>query len=420
MGGPPIVRRPMFFELLLLLLPLAVSSLSSSTPCGPRQSLSSEMSFRLLLSPRTQRRKIVQKGRHTGDTRTSRRAICGGSMEDAIDRQLTRLFDLLERKHVNHSTPTTTTAAKRMDLSVITQFLALDIVGDMTFVKPFGFLDDGEDIYDWIRWNEGLFQAWPFSKAFPKATDKTGLGCFIRVAQEPLEERFRPGAPPQRDMIDKFLKQGATKSEATGEALGAGSSSADRHGLIRDAEAKKMPYLQAVIRESVRVFASQTPLLSKTVPAGGDVVAGFRLPAGTAGRDGRVGHPPEQGALGRRCRRVPAGTVARGGSGHRGSGASAGDAACLEALFGYGRFKCLGRSVAFMQLGKALPEMSSDISRPRNMCSSFRAPSGQMQRGGFQLTMATVLRRWQLLRRYGMTIINPTRPVAKMHSAASG
>src|SRR5688572_11168007 len=32
---------------------------------------------------------------------------------------------------------------------------------------------------------------------------------------------------------------------------------------IRDAEAKKLPYLQAVIREGMRIFASQTPLLNK-------------------------------------------------------------------------------------------------------------------------------------------------------------
>lgn len=31
---------------------------------------------------------------------------------------------------------------------------------------------------------------------------------------------------------------------------------------------------------------------------------------------------------------------------------------CLEALFGYGRFRCMGRSVAFMQMSKALPEVS--------------------------------------------------------------
>lgn len=85
---------------------------------------------------------------------------------------------------------------KPMDLAVITQFLALDIVGDMTFGKPFGFLDEGKDIFGWIKWNEGFFpiastcatfpflattvQTWPFSEALPKSTDKEGLGCFIK------------------------------------------------------------------------------------------------------------------------------------------------------------------------------------------------------------------------------------------------
>ena len=56
---------------------------------------------------------------------------------------------------------------------------------------------------------------------------------------------------------------------------------------LRDAEAKKMPYLQAVIREGMRIFASQTPLLNKTVPEGGDVIAGISVPAGTqVGMDG--------------------------------------------------------------------------------------------------------------------------------------
>lgn len=40
-----------------------------------------------------------------------------------------------------------------------------------------------------------------------------------RAAEETLDERFEPDAKPKRDMIDKFLRQGATKSEATSEAL---------------------------------------------------------------------------------------------------------------------------------------------------------------------------------------------------------
>lgn len=32
-------------------------------------------------------------------------------------------------------------------------------------------------------------------------------------------------------------------------------------------------------------------------------------------------------------------------------------ASALDALFGYGRYKCLGRSIAFMELNKSLPEV---------------------------------------------------------------
>ncbi|KAM0581718.1 hypothetical protein ACHAP6_009055 [Verticillium nonalfalfae] len=352
-------------------------------------------------------------------------------VEQAIDRQLERFFRVIDEQYI-----TTPSDHKPLDLSVITQFLALDIVGDMTFGKPFGFLDKGEDIYDWIKWNEGFFpiastaatlpflaslvQKWPFSEALPKPTDKDGLGCFIKAAQDTLDERFEPGAQPRNDMIAQFLKHGATKAEATSEALVQVQANRARANLdsvagtdsvavalrmavlyvlstprvyfrllseiegaaakgevsspIRDAEAKKLPYLQAVIREGMRIFASQTPLLNKTVPPGGDVVAGFALPAGTqVGMDGwgilrsKEHWGPDAGIF--RPERWLDIDDAR----------KAEMAATLEALFGYGRYKCLGRNVAFMQMSKALPE---------------------------------------LLRRYDFTINDPTLPVRKLHSAA--
>ncbi|KAF3343083.1 Protein BOI2 [Verticillium dahliae VDG2] len=350
-------------------------------------------------------------------------------VEQAIDRQLERFFRIIDEQYI-----TTPCDHKPLDLSVITQFLALDIVGDMTFGKPFGFLDKGEDIYDWIKWNEGFFpiastaatlpflaslvQKWPFSEALPKPTDKEGLGCFIKAAQDTLDERFEPGAQPRHDMIAQFLKHGATKAEATSEALVqvlTGRANLDSvagtdsvavalrmavlyvlstprvyHRLlseiegaaakgevslpIRDAEAKKLPYLQAVIREGMRIFALQTPLLNKTVPPGGDVVAGFALPAGTqVGMDGwgilrsKEHWGPDAGIF-RPERWLEVGDARK-----------AEMAATLEALFGYGRYKCLGRNVAFMQMSKALPE---------------------------------------LLRRYDFTINDPTLPVRKLHSAA--
>ncbi|KAH8901441.1 pisatin demethylase [Thozetella sp. PMI_491] len=362
-----------------------------------------------------------QKGKeHSFATLDEAKHAALRTKEEAIDRQLARFFGLIDREYLS-----TDCDYKELDLSVITQFLALDIVGDMTFGKPFGFLDDGKDLYGWVKWNEGffpiastcatfpflakIFQTWPFSEVLPKSTDKVGLGCFIKAAEDTLNERHKPGAAPKKDMIEIFLKHGATKDEATSEALVqvvAGTDSVavairmamlyiltsprvynrllaeldnaaakgELSSPIKDAEAKRLPYLQATMRESMRVFPSQTPLLNKTVPAGGDVVAGIRLPAGTqVGMDG-------WGILRSKVYWGQDADVFRPERWLNVDKARHDEmTACAEALFGYGRFKCLGRNVAFMQLGKALPE---------------------------------------LLRRYEFTIIDPTLPVKKMHSAA--
>ncbi|KAI0026149.1 pisatin demethylase [Xylariomycetidae sp. FL0641] len=341
-------------------------------------------------------------------------------VEQAIDRQLGRLTDLIDRKFL-----TSDTKYAPVDFAVLSQLLAIDIVGDMTYGRPFGFLDEGIDIYDWVKWNEGFFpiastaatlpflgkvvQTWPFSEALPKATDTVGLGRFIRFAQDTLNERFQPGAEPRKDMIAQFIKFGATKDEATGEALVqvvAGTDSvavalrmtllylhstprvynklmaelemARRTGAIstpiHDVEAKRLPYLQAVIREGMRVFPSLTPLLNKTVPEGGDFVAGFYLPGGTQigidgwgmlrskeywGEDAEL-FRPERWLLADEKRQHEM-------------------AENLEVLFGYGKYKCLGRGIALMELSKVLPS---------------------------------------LLLRYDFTVLDPTRPVKKMHSAA--
>jgi cytochrome P450 len=48
---------------------------------------------------------------------------------------------------------------------------------------------------------------------------------------------------------------------------------------ITDAEARRLPYLQAVIKEGLRIYPPATGLMSKEVPAGGDT--GFFVPGGT-------------------------------------------------------------------------------------------------------------------------------------------
>lgn len=120
-------------------------------------------------------------------------------VEQAVDRQVRRLVDLIERKFVSRvdgGSGEKTAPGQVMDIAAITHLFALDIVGDVTFGKEFGFLNEGDDSYGFLKWNEDFFtiasvlavlpslawvtRLWPFSEALPKSTDPVGLGRFIR------------------------------------------------------------------------------------------------------------------------------------------------------------------------------------------------------------------------------------------------
>lgn len=340
--------------------------------------------------------------------------------EQSIDRQLQRFIGLIERKFLSDEDAH---AYRPVDFALISHLYSMDVVGDWTFGRPFGFLEDGVDIYGYIAWNEDFFpfvtmastfpflsnvlQTWPFSELLPKPTDIVGLGRFMKVAQEAVDERRMDEAGDRKDLMGIFLQHGLTKAEAVNEALVqvvAGTDSvavairmallyilnnprvyaklmAELDGaaphvtrpIIRDAEARRLPYLQAVIRESLRIFPTVTPLMFKSVPAGGDLACGYQLPAGTEvgvdqfgilrsreywGDDADIFIPERWIDVDKeRADEM---------------------AEYLEASFGYGKYKCLGRSIAFVEINKTL---------------------------------------FELLMRYKFTVVNPTSPL-KMFAAS--
>lgn len=151
---------------------------------------------------------------------------------------------------------------------------------------------------------------------------------------------------------------------------------------VQVSEAKQLPYLQAVIREGMRIYPGGTPLCFKTVPPGGDEVAGYKLPAGTQvgmdtwgalrnkefwGDDADVFRPE-------RWLNVPPAQLSV-------------MIECLDFQFGYGRYQCLGRPLVFMELNKALPEVCGSVEFCR-----------------FHVNV------YQLLRRFEFAAVDPVRP----------
>jgi cytochrome P450 len=130
--------------------------------------------------------------------------------------------------------------------------------------------------------------------------------------------------------------------------------------VIRETEAAEMPYLQAVIKEGLRIWPPVTGLLSKVVPEQGDEVEidGKKLfiPGGTNvgycawsihrnkevfGDDAEM-FRPERWLIedGEKLARM-----------HK----------TADLVWGYGKYQCLGRNVALLELNKVFVEVSELI-----------------------------------------------------------
>lgn len=128
---------------------------------------------------------------------------------------------------------------------------------------------------------------------------------------------------------------------------------------ITDAEAREMPFLQAVIKEGIRMYPPQTGLNYKQVAPGGAEVCGHFLPEGT-----QLGVNIHRLM---RCRDT-FGVDADVFRPERWLEAAAADedrfremGAVVELDFGYGRYQCLGKSIAFMELNKIFVEVTHHL-----------------------------------------------------------
>ncbi|KAI6352049.1 Cytochrome P450 monooxygenase aba1 [Pyricularia grisea] len=327
--------------------------------------------------------------------------------EAGIDEQVQTLVNTLRRKY---AAPAKGNASGKrpqgalVDLGPISCYFTMDVITRLGFGQEFGYLQSETDLYNflgsvrdlWPRMSTSADVPWIrnilFSKFFlklvgPGPKDKEGFGALMAVAEQHVGRRFQEGPDSKKDMLSSFIHHGLNQTECEVEGLfmivagiestasairsvlvhtmstpavyaqlkaeiaTAVSSGAASSPIIKNEEAVRLPVLQAVIYEGLRMRTPLLGLLPKVVPAGGDTLAGHHVPAGTAvcvntssllrsealfGPDTDVFRP------GRFLDLEPEARAAMQRN--------------VELAFGTGQWQCVGKTIAFMELHKVVFE----------------------------------------------------------------
>jgi hypothetical protein len=326
-------------------------------------------------------------------------------LESIIDKHIQSFVDLLRRKYIS-----STSEFKPMDLARKSAYFTMDVVTEISFDHCWGCLSKDEDVDKWFESNEKFLPisimfstipwlAYIFSipligrMVMPSDNDKTGPGRLLGIIKEIVRDRLQvEGHEQQKDMMGSFFRHGITEQEAVTEAslqIIAGTdttATAIRTTLlyiitnpqvlrslqaeidtasvpsciISDEQAKTLPYLQSVIKEGLRICPPGSGLFPKKTPPEGDTINGRFVPGGTDigvsswalqrnkkvwGGDSMLFRPERWlEANGERLKAMER---------------------SLELGWGYGKYQCLGKNVAWLELNKVFFEVCQTIADRR-------------------------------------------------------
>lgn len=312
--------------------------------------------------------------------------------------------------------PTSTKPLKAMDLAQKIPFFTLDVISHVGLGTPFGDLKANKDVNDYLKSTEeglkigntafAMGLGWMRENPIigpvisPSEKDLTGYGRMMAEARKLVDARTSKSTEAKSDMLASFIRNGVSGDDLFQEAfeqilagsdttaaairiillyimtnprvykkLQAEIDNAVTSGIapaspdvISDAAARQMPYLSAVVREGMRVHPPVVNLFSRIAPDAGDVVTvqgkEYFIPGGTM-----VGYSAW--------------------SMHRNNTSLYGDDAAVfrperwfvdesipaekeklkqmvktnDMIFGYGRWVCLGRNIALIEVHKCVFEL---------------------------------------------------------------
>ncbi|TVY75669.1 Cytochrome P450 monooxygenase [Lachnellula suecica] len=316
------------------------------------------------------------------------------NLETSVDQNVAAFIALID-KYV-----TTGSDYKPLDFGRKAQYFTLDVITTLAFGRAFGFVATDSDVFDYIKtveetlpaaqmvtvlpWINWVLQMRLVKRFLPSEKDPIGFGKLMGITKEMVGQRFGQRSEGfGEDILGSFIRHGLSQEEVESETILqiiAGSdttavairiiclylittprvlerfraeySNASISSPIQDIEARNLPYLQAIIKEGLRIWPPVVGLMAKEVPAGGDIVNGLFVPGGTSigycafgmFRDKKIfGDDADTFRPERWLDSSPEKTKEQEQT--------------LELIFSYGKYQCMGRNVALMELNKVFVEI---------------------------------------------------------------
>ncbi|KAF7597161.1 hypothetical protein BBP40_009500 [Aspergillus hancockii] len=325
------------------------------------------------------------------------------SLEFDVDLRVQDFLNLIRNRYLS-----TEDSPRPMDLAKKVQYLTLDVISTVGLGNSFGMLKADMDCNDYSKsLEEGLWLSnfmmgvglhwimqiqWVGKLLGPSVKDSKGFGKMMATAEQMVTERLKNPTETRSDMLAAFIRHGLTGDELRMEAFEqilAGSDTtasgirgillclftnprvykklqaeiddavtagrAPSTGIISDAEVRRIGYLQAVIREGLRIFVPVVNIFPRDAPPGGDTIningkavvipggtwigysaLGMHHDEATYGKDAKV-FRPERWFINDKDRLANMTRV-------------------NDLIFGYGRWKCLGQTLAQVEIGKVIFE----------------------------------------------------------------
>ncbi|GKT97219.1 putative cytochrome P450 [Colletotrichum tofieldiae] len=267
-------------------------------------------------------------------------------LEKIIDIQIAKFADVIRRKHITR---------KKTDFADLSRFFTLDVITRLAYGKEFGWVEASEDLYGYgaeiskfaalgalisdVTWLHP-FVRWSFinSRFKPRPAAKDGVGRVVGIGREEIRRRFEVDEKDARDMVGSFMRHGLSVSEIEDEALIQIFAGSDTTAI-------------AVMWEGFRMRPAVTYGHYKAVPPGGDTIAGIWVPGGTVIGHCHYGMMRNKKIFGEdvdifwpeRYLYEPNGEEMQ---------------RTVELVFGTGRWMCVGKQVALMELNKIFWELA--------------------------------------------------------------